>query len=119
MSNFKKYYVATLYVVASLLLLTNFITLVSGKMLALLPLSVQFAVLAAVYLRKPWSHIVVIAWSVIGMISGATMWLAIFFRGGVITQSNFDLIFRSSMLFLCLFFLVFARQVLQGQRDEI
>lgn len=118
MANFKTYYVALLYLVAGLLLVTNLMAVVSGRLMALLPLSFQVAVLFAVYLRKRWSYMVVVAWSIVGMISGAAMWLAILLRGGAITQSNFDLIFRSAMLCVCLFFVVFARQALRSRSEE-
>lgn len=118
MANFKTYYVALLYLVAGVLLITNLVAVISGLLMALLPLSLQVAVLFAVYLRKPWSYVVVVVWSIVGMISGAAMWLAILLRSGDITQSNFDLIFRSAMLFVCLFFLVFARQALGRESEE-
>ena len=117
--NFQKHFVPSLYVVLGLLLATNFLALVTGHYLALLPLVVQFMVLGAVYFGKPWAHIVVKIWAFIVMLSGLAMWLAVLLDGPKYFHSSVNAVFNTLMLLVGLYFFKFAKPALQQVPERI
>jgi hypothetical protein len=117
--NLEKHFVTALYVVVGLFLAINVITLLSGNLLALLALAVQFMVLGAVYFRKPWAHIVVKVWAVIAMLAGLAMWLAVLLDGPKYFHSVFNAVSNTFMIFAGFYFFKFAKPALQPLRERI
>lgn len=118
-TNLQKHFVPALYVVLGLLLALNMLALVSGRLLALLPLAVQFAVLGSVYLRKSWSYIAVKLWALVVMLSGVAMWLAVLLDGTAYFHSVPNAVFNTFMLLAGFYFFKFAKPALQQVRDSI
>jgi hypothetical protein len=93
--------------------------LLSGNLLALLTLAVQFVVLGAVYFRNPWAYIVVKVWAFIVMLSGLAMWLAVLLDGSKYFHSVFHAVSNTLMLFAGFYFFKFAKPALQPVRERI
>jgi len=75
-----------LYWTVGICLYLNALSLLSGNWIALLSIAIQALVVASIYFRKSWAYIVVGIWAVMGILSGATFWLAVLLRGGEIVQ---------------------------------
>ena len=118
-TNLKRYFVPALYAVLGLLLVTNILVLASGRLLALLTLTVQSVVLGAVYFGKPWSYIAVKIWALIVMSAGLAMWLAVFLDGASHFHSLFNAVFKSVMLLAGFYFFKFAKPALKQAREFI
>ena len=117
--NLEKHFVTSLYVVLGLLLAINVMALLSGRLLSLLTLAVQFVVLGAVYFRKPWAYIVVKVWAVIAMLAGLAMWLAVLLAGPKYFHSVFHAVSNTLMLIAGFYFFKFAKPALQPVRERI
>jgi len=118
-TNLHKHFVPALYIVLGVLLAINILALVSGRLLALLPLAVQFAVLGSIYLRKSWSYIAVKLWALVVMLAGAAMWLAVLLDGAAYFHSVLNAVFKTFMLLGGFYFFKFAKTSLQKARESI
>ncbi|WP_158755811.1 hypothetical protein [Dyella sp. S184] len=118
-ANLQKHFIPALYVVLGLLLAANIMSLLSGNLLALVSLAVQFTVLGVVYFGKPWAYIAVKLWAFIVMLAGLAMWLAVLLDGTKYFHSVFNAVFNTLMLFAGFYFFNFAKPALQQVRERI
>jgi hypothetical protein len=115
--NLKKYYLPTLYVVLALLIFFNVPALVAGRRLAVFVIAVDLAVLVFVYTGSAWAYIVVRIWSMISIIAGVSMWLAVLLAGVAYFYSVLHAVSSTLMLVFGLYFFAFAKQALK--RNEV
>ena len=70
-----------LFVTLGVLIILNAMALLTGQVLALVPLVSQIVIISLVYFRVSWAHVAVIVWALFLVVSGTAMWLAVLLDG--------------------------------------
>jgi hypothetical protein len=111
-------FVGILYVVAGVYLFFNSLSLLSGQVLALLPITVQLTVLISVYRRTEWAWKVVLAWGAFMIVAGGAHWLAMVLRPEPIDFTSFNNLRLTASLVLGWYFVTYSREFLSARASE-
>jgi hypothetical protein len=105
-------FVGILYLGTGVHLFFNVLALLSGQLVALLPVAVQGAVILSVYLRTEWAWKLVCVWGAFMLIAGGARWLANLIGPEPIEFLSANNLRLTAWLGLGIYLLVFAREFL-------
>jgi hypothetical protein len=104
-----RFYRRALYASIAILLAMNVATLMNGRFIALIPLSVQCLVLSSVYLKKSWAILVVKVWASLLMVVGLLMWCAVALDGRSHFHSLLEGVVNTLAMIMGWYFFRYAR----------